>query len=193
MKRVKQAFDPHGILNPGKIFPGVARPAGDASADRVARRRLPQAAGRLYWPHAHNVAVIGASSNRQKFGNKALRAFRDRGYTVVPINPKEPEVEGETSYASVLDVPGPIDMANVLRGAVGGTADPGRRGEEGDPEVWLNPGADGPQVVERAQALGLKTVVACSILGVGASPARVLTRARWSASGDEAECPELVE
>ena len=52
------------------------------------------------------VAVIGASSDRRKFGNKALRAFRDRGDTVIPINPKEPEVEGEKSYASVLDVPG---------------------------------------------------------------------------------------
>ena len=59
------------------------------------------------------VAVIGASNNRRKFGNRALRAYRDQGYTVVPINPHEPEVEGLKAYASVLDVPGPIDMATV--------------------------------------------------------------------------------
>ena len=41
------------------------------------------------------VAVIGASADRRKFGNKALRAFRHRGYTVVPINPHERVVEGE--------------------------------------------------------------------------------------------------
>ena len=58
------------------------------------------------------VAVIGASNNRRKFGNRALRAYRDQGYTVVPINPHEQEVEGLKSYASVLDVPGPIDMAS---------------------------------------------------------------------------------
>ena len=57
------------------------------------------------------VAVIGASSNRQKFGNRAVRAFQRQGYTVVPINPHEREVEGLKTYASVLDVPGAIDMA----------------------------------------------------------------------------------
>ena len=59
------------------------------------------------------VAVIGASSNRSKFGNRAVRAFRRQGYTVVPINPHEAEIEGLKAYASVLDVPGPIDMATL--------------------------------------------------------------------------------
>ena len=49
------------------------------------------------------VAVVGASSDRRKFGNRALRAFRQQGYTVVPINPHETEVEGVRAYASVLD------------------------------------------------------------------------------------------
>ena len=59
------------------------------------------------------VAIIGASSNRQKFGNKALRAFAQQGFTVIPINPHETEIEGYRTFASVLDVPGPIDMATV--------------------------------------------------------------------------------
>jgi len=116
------------------------------------------------------VAVIGASSDRQKYANKALRAFRDRGYSVVPINPKEPEVEGEKSYPSVLDIPGHVDMATFYVGPAVGLKILEEVAKKGIPEVWLNPGADGPQVVERAQALGLRTVVACSILGVGASP-----------------------
>ena len=57
------------------------------------------------------VAVIGASSDRRKFGNRALRAFRRQGYTVLAINPNETEVEGLKTYASVLDVPDAIDMA----------------------------------------------------------------------------------
>jgi uncharacterized protein len=40
------------------------------------------------------VAVIGASCDRSKFGNRAVRAFRQEGYTVIPINPHEAEVEG---------------------------------------------------------------------------------------------------
>jgi len=59
------------------------------------------------------VAVVGASSDRRKFGNRAVRAFQQQGYTVVPINPHEAEVEGLKAYASVLDVPGPVDMASL--------------------------------------------------------------------------------
>jgi uncharacterized protein len=44
------------------------------------------------------VAVIGASSNRRKFGNRAVRAFTQQGYTVVPINPHEREIEGLKAY-----------------------------------------------------------------------------------------------
>ena len=59
------------------------------------------------------VAVIGASNNRRKYGNKALRAFRSQGYRVVPINPHETYVEGEPAFPSVLDYPGAIDEATV--------------------------------------------------------------------------------
>jgi predicted CoA-binding protein len=117
------------------------------------------------------IAVIGASSDRRKFGNKALRAFRDRGDTVIPINPKEPEVEGEKSYASVLDVPGPIDMATMYVAPAVGLKVVEEIARKGIAEVWFNPGADSPEVVERARALGLNPVVACSIVGIGRSPA----------------------
>jgi predicted CoA-binding protein len=116
------------------------------------------------------VAVIGASSDRHKFGNKALRAFRDRGDTVIPINPKETEVEGEKSYASVLDVPGPIDMATMYVAPAVGVKILEDIARKGIGEVWLNPGADSPEVVERAKALGLNPIVACSIVGIGMRP-----------------------
>ena len=57
------------------------------------------------------VAVIGASTDRAKFGNKAVRAFLNHGDQVVPINPKEDEIEGLPAYPSVRDVPGEIDLA----------------------------------------------------------------------------------
>jgi predicted CoA-binding protein len=117
------------------------------------------------------VAVIGASSDRRKFGNKALRAFRDRGDIVIPINPKETEVEGERSYASVLDVPGPIDMATMYVAPAVGVRILDDIARKGIPEVWFNPGADSPEVVERAKTLGLNAIVACSIVGIGKSPA----------------------
>jgi uncharacterized protein len=119
------------------------------------------------------VAVIGASTNRNKFGNKALRAFASQGYHVVPINPTESEVEGHKAYASVLDVPDRIDIATVYvppRAGVKVMEQLAQRG--GIEEVWLNPGADGDAVVTRARELGLKTIQACSIIAIGESPSR---------------------
>jgi uncharacterized protein len=126
----------------------------------------------VYSSSMKTVAVIGASSNRDKFGNKALRAFANKGYTVYPINPTEAEVEGHKAYASVLDVPGPIDMATIYVPAAVGVAVMDDLVKKGIPEVWLNPGADRREVVEKARAAGLKTVVHCSIIAIGDSPGR---------------------
>lgn len=118
------------------------------------------------------VAVIGASSNREKFGNKALRAFAQRGYTVIPINPTEAEVEGYRAFRSVLDVPGAIDLATLYVPPPIGVRIMDDLARKGVPEVWLNPGADDRSVVDKAHALGLKTVRHCSIIAIGESPAR---------------------
>jgi predicted CoA-binding protein len=114
--------------------------------------------------------VIGASSNRQKFGNRAVRAFLNEGYTVVPINPNEPEVEGLATYASVLDVPGPIDMATFYVPPDVGLAVIEDVARKGISDVWLNPGADSDALITRARALGLQPIVACSIVGIGQNP-----------------------
>lgn len=118
------------------------------------------------------VAVIGASSDRRKFGNKALRAFQRQGYTVVPINPNEPEVEGLRTYPTVLDVPGPIDMATIYVPPeitvqlIEGIA------RKGIPEVWVNPGAESDAVLSRARAHNVRLTLACSIMAIGDSPGR---------------------
>jgi uncharacterized protein len=119
-----------------------------------------------------SVAVIGASNDRRKFGNKAVRAFLHAGYTVVPINPNESSVEGLPSYASVLDVPGPIDMATVYVPPPIGEYVIGELAEKGIAEVWLNPGAESEALVTKARALGIQPIEACSIVGIGLSPSQ---------------------
>lgn len=116
------------------------------------------------------VAVIGASANRAKFGNRAVRAYERQGYNVIPINPNEAEVEGRKTYRSVLDVPGPIDMATVYVPGHIGVKVMEELAQKGIPEVWLNPGADDPNVLERARELGVNVIVACSIMSIGESP-----------------------
>ena len=119
---------------------------------------------------AKTIAVVGASSDRRKFGNKALRAFRDEGHTVIPINPNEREVEGLATYRSVLDVPGAIDMATVYV-----QPDVAERlldefVQKQIPEVWFNPGTDTDEVIAAARVRKLNAIFACSILGIGRSP-----------------------
>lgn len=118
------------------------------------------------------VAVVGASSNRAKYGNKALRAYERQGFTVLAINPNETEVEGHRTYASVLDVPHAIDMATLYVQPEVGIRVLEEIAKKGIPEVWLNPGADEPEVVARARALGINPIMACSIMGIGDSPGR---------------------
>jgi uncharacterized protein len=119
---------------------------------------------------SRTVAVIGASSDRTKFSNKAVRAFARQGYTVIPIHPREAEIEGCKAYPSVLEVPGPIDMATLYLPPALGVKVVEEIAKKGIADVWINPGADGPEVVARARELGLKPTVACSILGVGEHP-----------------------
>lgn len=116
------------------------------------------------------VAVIGASNDRRKYGNKALRAFRNQGYRVIPITPHQRMVEGEPAFGSVLDVPGPIDAATVYVPPRTGVRIMEQLAEKGVAKVWLNPGADAPDVVEKARTLGLHPIQECSIIAVGESP-----------------------
>jgi hypothetical protein len=119
------------------------------------------------------VAIIGASNDRNKFGNKAVRAFRQQGYTVYPVHPTETEVEGLPAFKSIRDVPVRPQMISVyvpppvVRKLLPDIA------AKGCDELWLNPGTESDDVLAEAQQLGLNIVQACSIVGVGVSPSRL--------------------
>jgi len=116
------------------------------------------------------VAVIGASNNRSKFGNRAVRAYREQGYTVIPINTHEREVEGLAVFRSVLDVPGPIDMASFYVPPEVGERVIDEIAQKGIAEVWLNPGSESDALIARARALAIQPIVACSIVALGQNP-----------------------
>lgn len=119
------------------------------------------------------VAIIGASKDRSKFGNKAIRAFLHQGYTVYPVNPNEPEIEGLPAYKSISEVPVRPQRVSVY-------VPPGVLlrllpdiGAKGCDELWLNPGTESNEVLAEAERLGLQVIQACSIIGVGMSPERL--------------------
>jgi predicted CoA-binding protein len=118
------------------------------------------------------VAVVGASNDRRKYGNKAVRAFQSQGYTVYPINPHEAAVEGLPAYARVTDVPDAVDMATMYVPPEIGLTVVDDLARKGVKEVWFNPGSGSAALLARAKALGLESIEACSIHGIGDSPAK---------------------
>lgn len=120
------------------------------------------------------VAILGASSDRTKYGNKSVRAHLKKGYTVYPINPKGGEIEGLEVYPSLAAIPaGKLDRVSVylppkiLMGVLPEIA------ARGCSELWLNPGSESEDVVEVAERLGLNVIQACSIVDVGMSPSQL--------------------
>ena len=112
--------------------------------------------------------ILGASADRNKFGNKSVRAHAHAGYEVYPVNPKSEEIEGLTAYKSIADVdrvsvylPPAIGMQMIEEIAALTVG-----------EVWFNPGSESPELLAHAQALGLNVVQACSIVDLGLSPSQ---------------------
>ena len=117
-----------------------------------------------------SVVVLGASADRAKFGNKAVRAYAQRGFKVYPVNPKESAIEGRVVFKSIGDVPVRPDLVSVYLPPpklLKLLPDIAARGCD---ELWLNPGTESPEVLAEAERLGLNVIQACSIAGVGLSP-----------------------
>jgi predicted CoA-binding protein len=119
------------------------------------------------------VAVIGASNDRGKFGNKAVRAYQQLGYTVYPVSLKETEIEGLPSCKSIRDVPVRPDIVTVYLPPLAVFKVLHDIAAKGCDELWLNPGTESDEVLEEAERLGLNVIQACSIVGLGVSPSEL--------------------
>ena len=115
--------------------------------------------------------VIGASTNRAKFGNKAVRAYLRQNHDVLPVNPRADVIEGLKCYRRIADVPGPIDRALFYVPSKIGMTVIEELAARGDvAEVWLNPGAESPELIEKSRRLGFEPVQACAIVEIGERP-----------------------
>ncbi len=118
-----------------------------------------------------SVAILGASADRSKFGNKAVRAYLQQGYDVFPVNPKGGVIEGLTVYKSLADVPAAhLNRISVYLPPQVGLAMLDEIAAKGCDELWLNPGSESDALVAKAEALGLNPIQACSIVAVGVHP-----------------------
>ncbi|HUY88040.1 MAG TPA: CoA-binding protein [Pirellulales bacterium] len=118
-----------------------------------------------------SIAILGASADRTKFGNKAVRAHLQQGYDVYPVNPKGGEIEGLPVYKTLADVPGRrlhrISVYLPPKVMLGMLDEIAARGCD---EFWLNPGSESDEVLAKARSLGLEPIQACSIVSLGVSP-----------------------
>jgi predicted CoA-binding protein len=117
------------------------------------------------------IAIIGASTDRHKFGNKAVRAYLQRGYQVFPIHPSASTIEGLAVFHSILDVPAEkLNRASLYLPPNIGLQVIDEVAQKAVGEVWLNPGAESPALISRGKELGLHIVVGCSIVDIGVDP-----------------------
>ncbi|MBL0211992.1 MAG: CoA-binding protein [Holophagaceae bacterium] len=103
-------------------------------------------------------AVVGASPDRGKYGNKVLRAYQQRGMEVYPINPRALEIEGLKAYATLADVPVKLRALSVItppaitEQVVEAAAAAGIR------MVWMQPGAESYEAIRKAEELGMEVI-----------------------------------
>jgi predicted CoA-binding protein len=91
----------------------VSPPPGAAPFD-LARHQDPLAIQRALF-QAKTIAIVGLSPNELRASNFVGYYLRRHGYRVIPVNPREREILGETSYPTLVDVPVPVDIVNVFR------------------------------------------------------------------------------
>jgi len=117
-----------------------------------------------------SVAVIGASKERAKYGNRAVRAYQRQGWTVYAVNPNATDVEGVRTYARIGDIPGDVDRASLYVPPEIGTKLLAEIKAKGVRELFVNPGAESDALLAEAERLGLEPVLACSIVDIGERP-----------------------
>lgn len=116
-------------------------------------------------------AVVGASTNREKYGNKVLRSYQQAGRTAYPVNPGEPEVEGQTAYPDLKSLPEAVHGVSIITPPAVTEQIVEQAAEAGIKHLWMQPGAESEAAVRRAAELGLSVIAgdACVLVVQGFS------------------------
>ncbi len=110
---------------------------------------------------ARTIAVVGASPRAHRPSHRVMAYLQQQGYRTIPVNPNAAgaKINGEVCYATLAEVPEPIDMVDVFRRteAAGGVAD--EAVAAGAAVVWMQLGVRDDAAAARAEARGLRVVM----------------------------------
>ena len=105
-------------------------------------------------PHA----VVGASADRDKYGNKVLRVYMQRGRPVYPVNPRAAQVEGLDAYPSLTALPEKPHGVSIVTPPAVSEQVVEEAARLGIRRLWMQPGAESPAAISRAEELGLQLI-----------------------------------
>jgi len=121
------------------------------------------------------IAIIGASKDRHKFSNAAVRAYKNKDHVVFPINPNYSEIEGLKCYSSLREVPLDIDIVSLYVPPEVGIKITEDILSSGVKKVILNPGTESKDIIQKLKLNGVKVLLTCSIRKIGENPRKYLT------------------
>ena len=113
--------------------------------------------------------VVGASANRQKYGNKVLRCYLQNGRRAIPVNPTEQEIEGIPCVAGIGDLPPEAESISMITPpAVTAKLVP-LAIERGIRNIWMQPGAESPEAVDLCRQKGINVIAdgSCVLVVLG--------------------------
>ncbi len=116
-------------------------------------------------------AVVGASTDRSKYGNKVLRCYQQHGRKVYPVNPKAPSVEGLPAYPSLSALPERVPAISVITPPAATEQVVRDAHAAGVKHVWMQPGAESDDAIRTAEALGMNVIAGgpCLLVAMGYS------------------------
>lgn len=112
----------------------------------------------------HTVVVLGASTNRKRYSNRAVRMLTERNYHVVPVNPNCAEVEGLTCFSTLEEIKYDVDTLTVYVKPKISTALADRIVAVRPGRVILNPGTESSPLEKRLESEGIPVVKACTLV-----------------------------
>ena len=114
-------------------------------------------------------AVVGASADREKYGNKVLRCYLQHGLPAVGVNPKLTTVEGVTCHPRLTEIPGPPRAVSVVAPPAAAATILADAEVSGVRHVWFQPGAEDMAAIEAARARGLQVIAGgpCVLVALG--------------------------